>query len=139
MRRLLLDLNVVLDVLLDRPPHTAPAAAVWAAVELGRVEGLLPAHAFTTIHYLARRARGGRFANQALEDLLRVFSVAPVDGAVVRSALGLSWPDFEDAVCASAAMASRCDAIVSRDSAGFRSSPVPVMDPVTARAWLGAE
>ncbi len=137
MTRLLLDLNVVLDVLLDRPPHAASAAAVWAAVELGRIEGLLPAHAFPTVHYLARRSRGGRFARQAIEDLLRVFSVAPIDGAVVSRAIGLSWPDFEDALCAAAAATSRCDAIVSRDPAGFPNSPVPVIDPGAARAWLG--
>lgn len=139
MRRLLLDLNVVLDVLLDRKPHVEPAAAVWAAIEAGRGQGLLPAHAFTTVQYLASRARGPRFARQTLEDLLRVFEVAPVDGAVVRSALDLSWPDFEDAVCAAAAAASRCEAIVSRDPAGFPGSPVPIIDPGTALAWLIVE
>ena len=136
MRRLLLDLSVVLDVLLDRKPHVTSAAALWAAVEAGRGEGVLSAHAFTTIHYLARRARGPRFARQTLEDLLRVFQVAPVDGAVVRSALALSWPDFEDAVCATAAATSRCEAIVSRDLSGFPDSPVPIIDPRTAVAWL---
>ena len=139
MRRLLVDLNVVLDVLLDRKPHAHFASAVWAAIESGRGNGLLPAHAFTTIHYLSSRARGPRFARQTIEDLLRVFEVAPVDGAVIRSALGLSWPDFEDAVCAAAAAASGCEAIVSRDPAGFRHSPVPAIDPATAVAWLSVE
>ena len=106
MRQLLLDLNVVLDVLLDRKPHVEPAAALWAAIESGRADGLLPAHGFTTIHDLARQARGPRFARQTLEDVLRVFGVAPVDTGVVRSALGLAWTDFEDAVCAAAAAAS---------------------------------
>ncbi|MBI2466950.1 MAG: PIN domain-containing protein [Candidatus Rokubacteria bacterium] len=138
MRRLLLDLNVVLDVLLDRRPHAEAAAAVWAAMEAGRGQGLLPAHAFTTVHYLASRARGARFARRTLEDLLRVFEVAPVDGAVIRSALDLAWPDFEDAVCAAAAAASGCEAIVGRDPAGFPGSPVPVVDPTTALAWLSA-
>ena len=137
MRRLLLDLNVVLDVLLERKPHVEPAAALWAAIESGRADGLLPAHGFTTIHYLARQARGPRFARQTLEDVLRVFGVAPVDAGVVRSALGLAWPDFEDAVCAAAAAASGCEVIVSRNAANFRGSPVPVIDPRTALAWLG--
>ncbi len=62
-----------------------------------------------------------------------------MDGAVVRNALALSWPDFEDAVCAAAAQAKDCDAIVSRDPAGFPDSPVPVLDPETALAWLISE
>ena len=137
MRRLLLDPNVVLDVLLERTPHVEPAAALWSAIKSGRGDGLLPAHGFTTIHYLARQARGPRFARQTLEDVLRVFGVAPVDAGVVRSALGLASPDFEDAVCAAAAAASGCEVIVSRTAADFRGSPVPVIDPRTALAWLG--
>ena len=76
---------------------------------------------------------------QATGSARKVFEVAPVDGAVIRSALGLSWPDFEDAVCAAAAAASGCEAIVSRDAAGFRHSPVPAIDPATAVVWLGVE
>jgi len=136
VKRLLVDLNVVLDVLLDREPHVRPAAAMWAAIEARHGEGFLSAHAFTTVHYLAARARGPRFARETIEALLRVFDVATVDGAVVRSAIALPFPDFEDAVCAAAAAASACDAIVTRDPAGFRGSPVPVIDPGTALAWL---
>ena len=112
------------------------ASAVWAAVETGRGRGFLPAHAFTTIHYLAVRARGPKFARQAIEDLLRVFDVASVDAAVIRHATTLGWADFEDAVCAAAAAASHCEAIVSRHVSGFRGSPVPAIDPAAALAWL---
>ena len=52
MKRVLVDVNVVLDVLLDRQPHVEASAAVWAAIETGSSEGLLAAHAVTTIHYL---------------------------------------------------------------------------------------
>ena len=54
MKRLLLDVNVVLDVLLDRTPYAEASAAVWAAVEQGEAEGYLSAHAVTTLRYLAR-------------------------------------------------------------------------------------
>jgi predicted nucleic acid-binding protein len=52
MKRILFDTNVVLDVLLDRQPYVEASAAVWAAVEAGASEGMLAAHAVTTIHYL---------------------------------------------------------------------------------------
>ena len=139
MKKLLLDINVVLDILLDRKPHAAVSGAVWAKIENGEVNGFLPAHGVTTIYYLLERDRGAQVARQALEGIVQVLEVAPVDGAVIRSALTLSWPDFEDAVCAAAALAKGCDAIVSRDPAGFPDSPVPVLDPETALAWLISE
>ena len=135
-KRLLLDLNVVLDVLLDRKPHVGAAAAVWAGIERGLAEGYLPAHAVTTIHYLASRSRGTAFARRAVEALLVVFRVAPVDGDVLREALWLPVRDFEDAVSAACASAAGCDAVVTRDPRGFRGSTVAVIDPATAVALL---
>ncbi len=68
-----------------------------------------------------------------------VFGVAAVDEAVVRRAAALNWTDFEDAVVAAAAEAAGCDAVVSRDPAGFAKSPVPVLTPKAALALLEAD
>jgi predicted nucleic acid-binding protein len=136
LRRILLDVNVVLDVLLDRRPHAEPAARLWVVAENRGVHALVPAHGFSTVFYLARRQRGAAFARRAVADLLSVFGVAPVDDVVLRRALALEWSDFEDAICAAAAEASRCTLHVSRDPSGFRGSPVPVVDPPTGLALV---
>jgi len=136
VRRLLFDLNVVLDVLFDRTPHVTEAAALWRASKEGAVLGLLPGHGFTTVHYLVRHEKGGDFARQALADLLNVFQVAAVDEVVIRRAASLNWTDFEDAVVAAAAEAARCEAIVSRNPAHFAKSPVPVLAPKAALGLL---
>lgn len=134
--RLLLDLNVVLDVLLDRKPHAAVASVLWAGIERGEATGFLPAHGFTTIHYLAERARGRGFARQTVVDLVSVFRVAAVDQLVIRRAADLDWPDFEDAVSAACAASAKCDAIVTRDPAGFAGATLPVVDPAAALPFL---
>jgi predicted nucleic acid-binding protein len=138
MNRILLDVNVVLDVLLDRRPHAEAASAVWTAVETGRVRGFLSAHALTTVHYLNEREVGGRVARETTEALLSVFEVAAVDEGVLRAALGLGWKDFEDAVTAAAAQRARCSAVITRNPADFKRSPIKVMAPAEAAAWLNA-
>lgn len=139
MKRLLLDLNIFLDVILDRQPHADVAAALWAAIERGLGQGMVPAHGVTTIFYILEKAKGTAFARSGVEDLVRVFGVAPVDDEVVKKALTLAWPDFEDAVCAAAAEASACDALVTRDPAGYPDAPLPVIDPAAALSWLTEE
>lgn len=139
MKRLLVDLNVLLDVLLDREPHAPASAAVWTAVEEGRAEGLVAAHGFTTIFYLLAKRGGRDEARRVIADLLSVFTVAAVDESIVRRAAGLGMADFEDAVGAAAAEAAGCDAIVTRDAAGFAASPVPAIDPALALALLADE
>jgi predicted nucleic acid-binding protein len=129
MRKLLFDTNVVLDVLLDRQPYAQASAAIWAAVETGVSEGMLAAHAVTTIHYLIQKEKGNPRAKRIITAILRVFSVAAVDDATVREALQLPFTDFEDAVTAAAARLAGCDYIVTRDPKGFRESPVRALTP----------
>jgi predicted nucleic acid-binding protein len=136
LKRILLDTNVVLDVLLDRAHHAAAGAAVWTLIERGAAEGMLAAHAITTIHYLARKARGAAGAQRIVHDLLKVFRIAPVDESVARAALRLGWADFEDAVTAAAAQAAGCEWIVTRDPRGFAGAPVDVLPPEAAAALL---
>jgi predicted nucleic acid-binding protein len=132
VRQVLVDVNVILDAVLDRAPHGAAAATLWGAVEEKRVGALVPAHGVTTLFYLVRQGKGAAAARRAVDSVLSVFRVAPVDEGVLRRALALGWGDFEDAVCAAAAEAAGCDVVVTRDPAGFRGSPVPVVDPTTA-------
>ena len=134
MTRLLFDLNVVIDVLFDRRPHVEAAAGLWAAIERGDAEGMIAAHGVTTLHYLAGRAATPTFAKRCVSDVLTVFSVAPVDGAVLSHALELGFADFEDAVCAAAASAAGCQAIVTRDRRGFKNAGLPALTPSEALA-----
>jgi len=136
MKRALFDVNVVLDVLLDRRPHVETSAAAWAAAETGIAEGFLAAHAVTTIHYLIRKERSAAETKAILSALLKVFGVARVDTGVIQEALQLPCPDFEDAVTAAAARVVHCDYIVTRDPKGFRGSPIRPLTPEAALPLL---
>ena len=136
MKRVLLDVNVVLDVLLDRKPFADDSSAVWAAIERAEADGLLAAHAVTTLHYLNAKAVGHKEATATTEALLSVFEVAPLDGMVIQSALALGFKDFEDAVTVASARRAKCDAVVTRNPRDFKGAPVKVLTPAEAVAWL---
>jgi len=129
MKKILLDTNVILDVLLDRKPHAAASTAVWAAIETGVAEGMLAAHAVTTIHYLIQKELGTIKAKRIVSAILNVFDVAAVDEAILQEALQLPLADFEDAVTAAAARSAGCEYIVTRDPKGFRESPIRSLTP----------
>ena len=75
-------------------------------------------------------------AADTTEAIVSVFGVAAVDERVLRVALELRWPDFEDAVTAAAAGHAQCDALVTRNPGDFKRSPVRVPTPPEAIAWL---
>ena len=136
--KLLFDVNVVLDVLLDRKPFADASSEAWAAVERGDAAGLLSAHAVTTLHYLNAKSVGNRQAVATTEALLSVFDVAAVDDQVLRSAVALQWKDFEDAVTAAGARRAKCDAIITRNPRDFKGAAVTVLTPEEAVAWIEA-
>ena len=87
MSRVLVDTNVVLDVLLERHPHSIASGGVWKAIETGAAEGYLAAHAVTTIEYIVGRELGRSATRRVLSRILCVFRVAAVDHAVIQDAL----------------------------------------------------
>jgi predicted nucleic acid-binding protein len=129
MKKVLFDTNVVLDVLLNRDPFAAASAAAWSDVENGLADGMLAAHAVTTIHYLVRKEMGAVRTKRIISSILRILRVAAVDTRVVQEALELPFSDFEDAVTAAAARLARCECIVTRDPKGFRGSSIPCITP----------
>jgi predicted nucleic acid-binding protein len=136
-RAILLDLNVALDVFLDRQPQGPVCAALWATALASNVRVVFPAHGVTTVFYLAARHGGRALARRVVSDLLEAAEIATVDAATLRRAAALGWSDFEDAVCAVSAEASGCDLLVTRDPRDFEHSPVLPVDPTTAQVLLG--
>lgn len=134
--RVLVDTNVLLDVLMAREPHLEQALAVFAAIESGRVRGVLGATSVTTVFFLAAKAVGAKAARHHVRALLELFDVASVDRAVLVRALDAGCADFEDGVLHEAAGAARVDAVVTRDRSGFASAALPVFTPAALLAAL---
>ena len=136
MTRVLLDVNVVLDVLANREPFADDAEAVLRLVEGGLIEGFIAAHTITTLHFLLSRHVGKARAKKTLTDLLHILKVVAVDEDRVRHALALNWPDFEDAVQAVCAEGADADYLVTRDKTGFRRSAVRSVTPAELLALV---
>ena len=127
--KVLLDLNVLLDVVQNRTPHYHDSAKVLSLARLGEIQAVLPVHAFTTLYYILAKAAGKSKAEQTVDWLLAHFDVAVADKAVLLRARQLPLADFEDAVVASLAQAGQCDHVVTRNVSDFVGSPVPALTP----------
>ena len=136
--KVLVNTNVVLDVLLGRPPHAAVSARVFGLVEQARVEGLLCATTITTVDYLLQQSIPRPAARETLRKLLALFDIAPVNRAVLEEALRSRMADFEDAVLAQAARRAGADLVVTRNQPDFRHAPLKVLGPDELLAGLGA-
>ncbi|HZF07836.1 MAG TPA: PIN domain-containing protein [Thermoanaerobaculia bacterium] len=127
--KLLLDLNVLLDVIQRREPFYPASAAVLSRVADRAATGYLPGHLLTTLYYVVQKHAGKRQADQVIDWMLSSMEIIPEGKAQFLRARSLAFPDFEDAVVASAAEAAGCERIVTRNVADFPGSPVPAVTP----------
>ena len=136
--KLVLDINIVLDVVLERDPWADAAARLLSAIESGQAAGFVAAHTLPTIFYVVAQSRDRATAAAAVTDVLRIVDVAPGSRADFKRALGMPIADFEDAVQATAAITMEADYLVTRNEKDFRSVDVPTADPATVLALLEA-
>jgi predicted nucleic acid-binding protein len=136
--RVLFDTNVVLDVLLARPPHAAPAIELFDRVARRELDGLLSATTITTIFYLAAKAAGTAQAKKHVTTLLGLFDIAAVGRAPLADALTLGFSDYEDAVLHEAARHAGATAIVTRDPKGFAGANLTIYSPAELLRMLQA-
>lgn len=134
--KLLLDINVLLDVLLLRDPWAEAAAELLSEIEHEKAEGVVAGHTLTTIHYIVSRAQDRQAAAAAITDLLRILEIVPVEKEDFIQALVLPIDDFEDAVQAAAALKVGAEYIVTRDEKGFRGAGTPAVTPGAALSLL---
>ena len=127
--RVFLDTNIVPDVLMNRPGLVAESESVILRCEKEGDAMFIAWHGLATAYYLLKRGRTEVDAMREVDKLLAWAHVADAGDANARSARGLGFSDFEDALQAVSAEACSADCIVTRNVADFAKSKVTVLTP----------
>ena len=125
---ILVDVNVFEDVFRQRQGWEASLTVINCVRNkqaTGHVSALTP----PILYFFRRRTRGERAARQAVQRILRGFTVVPLTGEAVERAYTTSLPDFEDALQFAAAEAANVDIIVTRNKKHFGQKEVRVLNP----------
>jgi predicted nucleic acid-binding protein len=134
--RLLLDINVLLDVVLERDPWARPAAELLAIIETNQAQGFVAAHTLPTVYYVVAKSQDRDTATRAMHDLLRLLDVVPVEKQDFYRALSLPLNDFEDAVQAAAAFRIDAEYLVTRNEPDFKGASIATATPSTILSLL---
>jgi predicted nucleic acid-binding protein len=127
--RVLFDVDVVLDLLLDRSPFSRDAGILLSKAEQGELTGHVCATAVTTLHYISRKTIGDRRARKEVRKLLTFLEPLTVNRAVLEGAFDAKFRDFEDAVSHEAARQAGVECLVTRNIRHFKGSQIPVYSP----------
>ena len=127
--RVLLDINVILDTMMQRLPWHQQADAILLARAQGQVRCAATTLSLATSFYIGRKAIGTPAARAAVRDYLVALEILSVDRQTLLDADAMPGLDFEDNILIAAAVSASLDAIVTRNPAHFSQSPIPVWEP----------
>ena len=133
---ILLDTDVLIDIALDRRPHSEAASELLDRIEHGAESAYIAWHSVSNLYYLLAPARGGVSARDFIIELTRFVSVATTDTEAIRYAAELPMADFEDAMQVAAARACGARHIVTRNIRDYDRSPIPAVSPLEALSGL---
>lgn len=129
MKKILIDLNIILDFLNKRNFHQEAAQLINSCVEK-KVSGYICAHEVTTLSYFLLKEKMDKTkVINTITALLDIFNVISIDESILRDSLISPVADYEDAVVEVSSMKTNIDYIISRNISDYKSSRIPTYTP----------
>jgi predicted nucleic acid-binding protein len=119
-KKVLLDADIILDVLLDRYcPTLEDSVAALDLVSSKLVKGYIASSDLEQIVWLAQLRHNSENANRIKQKLLNFLEVCEVDGKLLREASQMPLPNFKNTIQLACAVRYNLDAIVTLNSQDF--------------------
>ncbi len=127
--KVLIDINVILDVLCGRAEFLEASSRVWKYCEINKLSGVISALSVPNIVYILRKELDPDKTKEIIDRILLIFEVAELKAEDLRKAAEMKTADYEDAIQMCCADRINADFIVTRNIRDFVSSPVPAVKP----------
>ncbi len=126
---ILIDLNVILDVLLERKGLQA-SKTILELNEQTSHNLYISAHVVTTFAYLLEEAKVPlALIHEHVHWLVETFKVVSVDNLILKNSLASHIKDYEDAVVEQTALSCDAKTIITRNVKDFKASKVKALTP----------
>lgn len=133
MKRVLIDLNIIIDMLNKRMDHES-ALMIYDLCSREIIKGYIAAHEITTLSYFLEKSKATvNKRNKIINNLLDNLSVLSPNESTLRKALDSVIKDYEDAVIDELTKKEELDFIITRNYKDFAKSRNPIY---TAREAL---
>ena len=130
MRKLFLDTNIIIDIILDRQPFSKYSIEILKKAENNELELYISSHTIATTHYILKKILQEKTVRDILSNLIEIIHIIPIDRDIIKKGLKSKHKDFEDALqIISAYTITDMEGIVTRNIKDFKGSEIPVFTP----------
>ena len=138
MKKIFLDSDVLLDLLLDREPFMDDIAEIIENSLSSSIKLCVSPITVTNIYYIIGRLENQRKADTQRKKLLKIVQVEKVDQSIINKASNSKFKDFEDAVQNYCAEESGHQIIITRNTKDYKESNLSILTPKEYLAKISA-
>ncbi|MDX2279924.1 MAG: PIN domain-containing protein [Saprospiraceae bacterium] len=134
MKKLFIDTNIVLDLLVKREPFYEEAAKLFSLGDRKKVILLVSSLTFANTNYILSKINSSMVARDILTKFKVLVTVVELNDKIIELSLNdKTFSDFEDGLQYYSAIENEADMIITRNFKDFKSSKIPV---ITAQTYL---
>ncbi|MBD2444886.1 PIN domain-containing protein [Dolichospermum sp. FACHB-1091] len=122
IRKVLLDDDILLDILLERDPFIEDSSKIWELIETKQVEGYVTLTTLNKIFDVGRDNGGFEIAWEAISEIRSVMKVCIIDDRILEIAHSYHLKDFEQSIQLACAKFFKLDYILTRKVEYIKSS-----------------
>lgn len=127
MKKLFVDADIILDLLLERAPFYDSANNLFSKIEEGACKGFTSTIVISNLHYLIEKAENKSLAGKGTLKLLRLFEIIPIEKDDFVNSLNSNFSDFEDGTQYYASLRNNIDFIITRNIRDYKHSKIKVL------------
>lgn len=128
MKKIFIDTNIIIDLLIKRDGYIA-SAKILALAKDNDVTLYSSVLTMANIAYILRKSFVGDGLYQQMMKLSNILCVSDLTKKQFEQAISLKARDFEDALQYYSAMDNSCDVIITRNKKDFTFSTITVFTP----------
>lgn len=130
MKKVFLDSDVILDLLLERQPYHHSITLLFEKVKSGEINLFTSSICILNINYILRKSYSRDNVREILNKFLPFIKVLSVDSGVIYSSLNSDFIDFEDGVQYYCSLNNEISEIITRNIKDYKPSKIPVLTPI---------
>lgn len=129
MKKIVIDINILLDFLFKRNGHEKVVEIFKLCIN-GTLKGFVCAHEITTVYYfLNKTIKDKNKIRKSISGIIRRFGIITINEEILKQSLYSEIDDYEDAVIEISAHINEAEYILTRNIKDFKKSIVKAITP----------
>ena len=139
MKKLFIDSDVLLDLLLDKKPFSEDTATLIEASIASDVTLYTSSLSIANMHYIIGRLETKKKADSKIKKILKIMSIENLGQTVIDQAVESKFRDFEDSIQNFCAVEAKHEILITRNTKDYKESQLSIFTPEEYLAKIRSE